>query len=561
MSQQAESKIAVVNPGEVEKTYIYDGRGTEEDPFVVEFRKEDPDNPMNWSQFRKWFITIIVTVSVFAVTFTSSAYSESSNEIIRDFNISTEVFLVGVCLFVLGFAVGPALWGPLVSTGYPGQDYLSDLHKLTSCFLSKSFYAYASTFPVLTAPIPQRSELYGRQILWITSHVAMVAFIGGSAGSQNITTLLVLRFFGGTFGGSPLVNSGGAIADLFPPAERGLALTLYCVAPFLGPILGPVAGGFISENVGWRWVQGTCCIFIGVVGFLGVIFVPETHGPVLLTRKASRLSKADGKIYVSVLEKSQGKKKVSEVFKRALVRPWVLLFREPIVLVASLYMGIIYGTVYIFMAAMPIVYNEDRYWSEGIGGLAFIGIAVGILLGLIYAIYDNNGRYMNLVLSKSTTAESRLPPAIVGAIALPVGMFAFAWTNYPSIHWSVGIILSAPFGFGCVLVILPIVNYLVDSYVIYAASVLAAAAIFRSVVGAVCPLFTTQMYKSLGIHWATSIPAFMTLACTPFPFVMYYYGAALRMKCKYTLEAAEMMRQMQTPNIDVPAKEEISLSE
>ena len=410
--------------------------------------------------------------------------------------------------------------------------------------------------PALTTAISRRSELYGRQILWITSHVAMVAFIGGSAGSRNITTLLVLRFFGGTVGGSPLVNSGGAIADLFLPAQRGLAMTLYCVAPFLGPILGPVAGGFISENVGWRWVQGVCCIIIGVIGILGVIFVPETYGPVLLIRRASHLSKSDGKIYISVLEKSQGKKKPSSVFKRALARPWVLLFWEPIVLVASIYMAMVYGTVYMFMGAMPIVYNEQREWNEGIGGLAFLGIAVGIILGLFYAIYDNNGRYMKLFLSKTVTAESRLPPAIVGAVALPVGMFAFAWTNYPSIHWSVSIILSAPFGFGCVLVILPIINYLIDSYTIYAASVLTAAAIFRSVVGAAFPLFTTQMYHNLGIHWASSVPAFLTLACMPFPFVMYRYGGPLRMKCKYAFEAAEMMRRMQIHQTTVPVKEE-----
>lgn len=314
-------------------------------------------------------------------------------------------------------------------------------------------------------------------------------------------------------------------------------------------------GGFISENVGWRWVQGVCCIFIGVIGILGVIFVPETYGPVLLIRRANHLSKTDGKVYISVLEMNQGKKKPSEVFKRALLRPWVFLFLEPIVLLASLYMAIIYGTVYMFMGAMPIVYNQDRGWDEGIRGLAFMGIAVGIALGLVYAIYDNNGRYAKLSQAKTATAESRLPPAIVGGIALPVSMFAFAWTNYPSIHWSVSIILSAPFGFGCVLIILPIINYLIDSYTIYAASVLAATAIFRSVVGAVFPLFTTQMYDNLGIHWASSIPAFLTLACLPFPFVMYRYGGALRMKCNYAAEAAEMMRRMQMQSALIPVKE------
>lgn len=373
----------------------------------------------------------------------------------------------------------------------------------------------------------------------------MVAFLGGSAGSKNIATLMVLRFFAGTFGASPLVNSGGTIADLFPPSQRGLALTVYCVAPFLGPVLGPVAGGFISENVGWRWVQGVCVIFIGIIGILGVIFIPETYGPVLLQKRARRLSKADGKAYISVLEKSQGRKKPSEVFQRALFRPWVFLFLEPIVLVASVYMAIIYGTVYMFMGAMPIVYNEDRGWSEGVGGLSFLGITVGIIFGLIYAIWDNNTRYMKLFLSKTSTAESRLPPAIVGAVALPIGMFAFAWTNYPSIHWSVSIVLSSPFGFGCVLVLLPIMNYLIDAYTIYAASVLAAAAIFRSVVGAVFPLFTTQMYHNLGIHWASSIPAFLTLMCMPFPLIMYHYGEQVRMKCKYSFEAAETMKKMQ----------------
>lgn len=389
----------------------------------------------------------------------------------------------------------------------------------------------------------------------------MVAFVGGSAGSRNIATFLVLRFLAGVVGGSPLVNSGGTIADLFPQAQRGLAMTVYCVAPFLGPILGPVVGGFVSENIGWRWVQGVCCIYIGVIGISGAIFVPETYGPVLLVRRAAHLSQSSGKTYISVLEKNQGKKRPSEVFKRALIRPWVLLFREPIVLVASLYMAIIYGTLYLFMGAMPIVYSEGRGWDEGVGGLAFMGIAVGIILGLIYAIWDNR-RYARLALANMATAESRLPPAMIGAVALPVGMFAFAWTNYPSIHWSVSIILSAPFGFGSVLVILPMVNYLIDSYTIYAASVLAAAAIFRSIVGAVFPLFTVQMYDRLGIHWATSVPAFLTLVCMPFPFVMYRHGSALRMRCRYAAEAVEMMKQMQVQQAAVPAgtNEEDSLT-
>lgn len=117
---KAESKTTA-DPGEVEKTHTYDGQGTEGDPFVVEFQKDDPGNPTNWSSFRKWFITTLATFSVFAVTFTSSAYSVSATEVFQDFDISTEVFILGLSLFVLGFAIGPTLWGPLVSPSmFPG---------------------------------------------------------------------------------------------------------------------------------------------------------------------------------------------------------------------------------------------------------------------------------------------------------------------------------------------------------------------------------------------------------------------------------------------------------
>lgn len=127
MSQQDKSKLAIsvavaetpipvdTSEGEVEKNPIYSGQGSPDDPYVVEFQPSDPKNPINWSTPRKWFITTIVTLSVFAVTLTSSAYAESANEVIADFDISAEVFIIGVSVFVLGFAIGPAIWGPLAS--------------------------------------------------------------------------------------------------------------------------------------------------------------------------------------------------------------------------------------------------------------------------------------------------------------------------------------------------------------------------------------------------------------------------------------------------------------
>ncbi|KAJ9151386.1 MFS transporter, DHA1 family, multidrug resistance protein [Pleurostoma richardsiae] len=491
-------------------SHVYEGSGTAVDPFLVNFPPNDPRNPMNFSTPKKWFITSVVTASVFAVTLTSSAYSGSSKEITRDFGISSELAAAGISLFVLGFAVGPCLWAPL-------------------------------------------SELYGRQVLFVSTNALVVAFVAGAAGSRNVASLLVFRFLGGTFGASPLTNAGGVIADIFPPSHRGLGMALFSAAPFLGPLLGPIVAGFISMNVGWRWVQGTMAILIGVIWIAGSLTIPETYAPVLLRRRAKRLSKQTGKCYISLLERDRRDADISALLARVLKRPWQLLFREPIVLVASVYMAILYGTLYMLFGAFPIVYQQQRGWSEGVGGLAFLGTTVGMVLGLSYVIVDNK-RYRRLhdgpYKDTSPPPEARLPPAIVGAIALPVGMFWFAWTCTPEYHWAIGVAAGAPFGFGMVLVFLSCINYLVDAYTVYAASVLAAGAMLRAYFGAAFPLFTRVMYERLGVHWASSIPGFLTLACLPFPLLVYRHGESLRMRCKYAKEAALVMAQLESSSDD-----------
>lgn len=492
----------------------YKGSGTEDDPYIVEFIPNDPRNPMEWPDSKKWTITLMVAFATLAVAFVSSAYSGASKQIIAEFHCSTEIVTLGISLFVLGFAIGPLLWAPL-------------------------------------------SELYGRQVLFIGTYAVLTAFNAGAAGANSIATLIVLRFFAGTFGASPLTNAGGVIADMFPAKQRGLGMSLFAAAPFLGPAIGPIVGGFVGETVGWRWVEGVMAIFTGVLWIVGALTIPETYAPVILRRRAKALGKKTGKVYIPIMEKQQGKVTPKKAFNTALARPWALLFREPIVLLISIYMAIIYGTLYMLFSAFPIVYQQNRGWSQGIGGLSFLGVAVGMLIGVGYSIWDN-GRYARAEEKHNGEAppEARLPPGLIGAVALPIGMFWFAWTNYPSIHWIVSIIGTAPFGFGMVLVFLSCMNYLIDSYTIYAASVLAANSVLRSLFGAAFPLFTTYMYQNLGIHWASSIPAFLALACLPFPFIFYKYGEKVRMKCKYAAKAAEIMHQMKNQQKELTEEEE-----
>lgn len=106
------------------------------------------------------------------------------------------------------------------------------------------------------------------------------------------------------------------------------------------------------------------------------------------------------------------------------------------------------------------------------------------------------------------------------------------------------VIGSGIFGFGNVLLSLGCVNYLIDVHFIYAASVMAANAIICSVPGVASPLFTATMYKHLGIHWVSTIPAFLALICMPFPFVFARYLAAIRKRCKYAAEVQNALDEM-----------------
>ncbi|KAE8387961.1 hypothetical protein ETB97_007928 [Aspergillus alliaceus] len=489
-------------------SHPYAGSGTEDDPYLVTWIPNDSRNPMNFQDRWKWFYTITVAWATLAVSLVSSAYTGGVDQIMEQFHCGTEVATLGVSLFVVGFAIGPLLWAPM-------------------------------------------SELYGRQYLFIGSYCGLTVFNAACAGSKNIWSLIIFRFFAGSFGSSPLTNAGGVIADMFPASQRGIAMSVFAAAPFLGPVLGPIIGGFLGMNAGWKWVMGFLAIFSGALWIIGAICVPETYAPVLLQRRAAKLSKVTGKVYRSKIEVDQGKKTPKEAFQIALSRPWLLLFREPIVLLLSIYMAIIYGTLYMMFAAFPIVYQGQRGWNQGVSGLAFLGIMVGMLVAVAYTLWDNK-RYINTQTRHNGFAppEARLPPCMIASVAIPVGLFWFAWTNYPSIHFMASIAAGAPFGFGMVLVFLSLMNYLIDAYTIFAASVLAANSVLRSIFGAVFPLFTTYMYNDLGVHWASSIPAFLAVACVPFPFLFYKYGPVIRTRCKYAAQSDAFMKKLMEQSVN-----------
>lgn len=304
-----------------------------------------------------------------------------------------------------------------------------------------------------------------------------------------------------------------------------------------GPILGPAIGGFLASAAGWRWVLAFLTILTALSLVIGTFFVPETYGAVILRRRAARMTKKTGNYYVSKLDMKSGPTTARTAFTGALTRPWAILFTDPIVLLLSLWISTIYGTLYLFLAGYPFVYQEARGWSPGIGGLALLGIGIGILAGSTVNIPISKYFSRKVARGQETRPEIRLQPAMVGGIFIPVGIFWFAWTNSPSIPWPASVVAGSFFGFGMLLVWSSVSNYLADAYKVYASSTLAGQVVMRSIFGAVFPLFTGYMFRGIGLHWAASVPGFIALACAPLPFVFYRFGPRIRSKSSFASKA------------------------
>ncbi len=264
-------------------------------------------------------------------------------------------------------------------------------------------------------------------------------------------------------------------------------------------------------KAGWRWIEGFLAIFCGSICVILYLFCAETYANSILRNRANKLSKFTGKVYRTAGD-AKNPLIPSQLFKTSLLRPWQFLFLEPIVLILTIYMALIYGVLYLNFSAYPIVFQKGHGWNTGVGGLAFLGILLGTLISVLLSVvcsFSNETRsvlirlaqtYINPAYVKAAkmrggraTPEDRLPPSIWGGVLLVIGLAGFAATDGPNVHWIAPIIFGIPFGTGLVVVFLSILGYLIDSYTIYAASVLAANSVLRSCFGAAFPLFTNQM--------------------------------------------------------------------
>ncbi|MDB5652719.1 MAG: drug resistance transporter, EmrB/QacA subfamily [Tardiphaga sp.] len=98
------------------------------------------------------------------------------------------------------------------------------------------------------------SDLLGRKRYFIICIVmfTVCSFLCGIA--QSLAQIIIFRLMQGFFGGGLQPSQQSIILDTFPPAKRGAAFGITAIATIVAPVLGPTLGGFITDQVSWRWI-------------------------------------------------------------------------------------------------------------------------------------------------------------------------------------------------------------------------------------------------------------------------------------------------------------------
>ena len=460
------------------------------------YTTDDPANPQNWSLGKKNLVSLLICLYTFAVYTGSAIYTPGEPGVIERFGVSDENASLPLSLYVLAYGIGPLLFGPLSEIPLIGRN---PVYQTTFFF-----------FVIMSIPTPL---------------------------VNNFAGLLVLRFLQGFFGSPCLANGGATMQDMYSMLYLPYALTVWVSAAYCGPALGPLLSGFAVTAKGWRWSLWEILWIAGPVFVAMFLFVPETSTPNILLRRANRLRKLTGdKRLVAQSEIDQKGMKPSAILADALIKPFEITIKDPAIGFVNTYTALVYGIYYSFFEVFPLVYPVMYHMSVGIVGVVFLCVLVACAIGVaIYCSYLYFYLIPDILKNGLRAQEHRLVPALFGSFGPPIGLFLFAWTSNPSIHWIAPTIGITIYGASVFVVMQCIFVYVPMSYPKYAASLFAGNDFFRSALACGSIMFAKPLFNNLGVGKGVSLLGGLSTMGVIGMFVLYYIGAKLRARSKFAM--------------------------
>ena len=298
-------------------------------------------------------------------------------------------------------------------------------------------------------------------------------------------------------------------------------------------MLGVIVGSFLTASLGWQWTEYVETIWVYLNWASAIAFLPELYEPVLLVRRARQLRNGTGveKFYHP---HESIKLDLRTILVKYLTRPLRMFATEIMVTLIAFYAAFAYGILYATLQVVPLVFVDMRGMSTTIGSLPFFAIIIGTFGGTGINLF--NQRYYRCRVDENSgnaVPEARMPPVKVGGILFFVGLLLFGWTASPTFHWIFPCLASALLGAGFVTIFQQCINFLVDTYAMYAASAVASITILRSIFAAALPFAVRPMFNQLGVGPSMSVLAIVAGFMIPVPFFFRRYGQSLRRRSNY----------------------------
>lgn len=477
-----------------EKPRHNDANDNDNDPNIVDWDgPDDPERPRNWPARRKVLFVIVTSAMVTCVSFGSSVFAPAEHIFAEEFGVPLIVGHLGVSLWILGFFAGPIFFGPI-------------------------------------------SELFGHLLPLCVAMAGMSVFQIPIALGGNVRTVLICRFFAGAFGSGAFAVVSGTYFELYEPIPRGVALASSGMSINLGATVAPVAGAFLSYEAHWRWTAWVTLIFAGILCSAALFTVRETSSRKILQLKAKRL-RFETKNWALHAKSEETPIEFHDIIQRYLTKPVRIIVQEPILVILTAYLTLVYGILYLSFQAFPAAYQQ-RGWSVPMSDLPFLAVLLGVISAFLTCSLYTMTYYKKRVLANNgmTEPEWRLPPMILGAGLLPPSLFWFGWAG--NVHWICQVIASYMIGYGLLLIFITGIVYLVDVYQHHANSAMSIHVIVRSLIACSFPLWANIMYDHLGIPWGTSLLAFLCIVMLFAPVTFYCFGAKIRSWSRFSVRSA-----------------------
>ncbi|CAO3701709.1 unnamed protein product [Rhizopus microsporus] len=432
---------------------------------------------------------------------TANIYLPALNQIEQSFNITTEQVNLTVTVYMIFQAISPTFWGTLADS------------------------------------------IGRRPILMSTMTVYCGACIG-LALAPNYASVMVFRMLQ-AFGSSSVIAVGaGVLGDIADSKKRGSYFGVYSIGQLSGPVYGPVVGGAIAQNLGWRWIFWILLI-IGATSLVAVgLFVPETlrslvgngsgyANPTPWQWIARRRGNLDEKRIQETKERNPKRTKMN------FLKPFTYLL-EPDVFVILLYNGLHYTGVYCSLTSMTKQFSiHFPFLSETSIGLCYLGQGCGSILGSY-----TRGKILDYDYKKVRNAfrekypdrperdmpifKARFRTIFVNVVMCEIITIFYGWCFEWNVRLPVILVLQFFVGFGTGGIMATTQTLLIDLFPGKGASITASNNLVRCILGAIATVCIDPGISGIGMGWMFTIVGLILVTSNICILVIFMYGPTWR---------------------------------